>query len=319
MVRIVSDVVKMFDAMSTDYDDLKDLFYSWFFSRIHYFIAKYIIKRNDLKKVLDIGCGTGFQSFLHAAAGSSVEAFDISPELIAAANEKIRKFDYSKLEMFPVYFDFVEKYNRAIKAIVNLRLGSKICTPPTFRVANAEQIPYKNEEFDHINCCGSVLNFIPNYRTTIAEISRCLKRKGSFFIEIESRWKLDTLWACIDPLLKGKLEVNKNLKEGLRVLFEKPTRGIAVPFRTVKKGVPINLNLNLFTVRSFKRELALRGLKVERVKTIHSITNLIPYGISTTLKPSKRLINLFTLLSRMEELTPINFPGYNAAFIGRKQ
>ncbi len=315
----MSDVVKMFDAMSTDYDDLKDLFYSWFFSRMHYFIAKHIIKRNDLEKVLDIGCGTGFQSFLHAAAGSTVEAFDISPELIAAANEKKKRFDYSNLELFPVYFDFVEKYNRLIKTFVNSRRGAKKYISPTFKVANAEQIPYKNEEFDHINCCGSVLNFIPNYRNTIAEISRCLKKKGSFFIEIESRWKLDALWACIDPLLKGKLEVNKNLKEGLRVLIEKPTREIAVPFRTIKKGVPINLNLNLFTVRSFKRELALRGLKVEKVKTIHSITNLIPYGISTTLKPSKRLIKLFALLSRMEELTPINFPGYNTVFIGRKQ
>lgn len=315
----MADVVKMFDNMNDEYDVIKDPWYSWFFTRMHYFIAKYIIEPYDLENVLDVGCGTGFQSFLHAAAGSSVIGFDISPALIAVANEKKDYFDYIKVELFPAYFDFVERYNRIIRKIVIKRRGTRKYAPPIFEVADAENIPYDDEEFDHINCCGSVLSFVPRYKRAIAEISRVLKNNRTFFIEVENRWRFETFWTCLDPLIKGKLGINNDIKNGIKLITKNPMREAVVDFNTVKKGVPINLNLNLFTTYSLTRELHRHGLIVDKIRSIHSITNVIPYPVLYSLELSKRLLKFFFFLARIEESLPFYSLGYNSVFIGHKK
>jgi 2-polyprenyl-3-methyl-5-hydroxy-6-metoxy-1,4-benzoquinol methylase len=79
----------IFNEMRHDYDDLRDLWYSWLFSRLHYFIAKDIAALWDSanRSVLDIGCGTGFQSFLYASVGARVTGIDIAEDLVAATRE----------------------------------------------------------------------------------------------------------------------------------------------------------------------------------------------------------------------------------------
>ena len=57
----------IFDDMHNEYDQINDLWYSWLFSRLHYLISKKITSKWKHKhKVLDIGCGTGFQSLLYS-------------------------------------------------------------------------------------------------------------------------------------------------------------------------------------------------------------------------------------------------------------
>lgn len=309
----------MFDNMKDEYDIIKDPWYSWLFSRLHYFIAKYVIKPNNPEKVLDIGCGTGFQSFLHAAAGSLVEGFDISPELIAVANQKKNTFDYTSVKLFTAHYDFVEKYNRIIKIIVSKSRGIKIYSPPNFQVADAEQIPFGNEQFDHINCCGAVLSFIKNYKKTIAEISRVLKRNGTFFIEVEGRWRCDEIWALLDATFKDKLGIcDDNFKNTFKIITKNPLQNSVIKFATEKKGVPINLKMNLFTSYTLKRELLRNGLIVNKRKSIFSVINLIPYLFLSNLESNKQLVNLFMFLAKIENALPLYLPGYNIVVVGRK-
>ncbi len=57
------EISEIFSELSYHYDDISDLWYEWLFSRIYYIIAKEVKNKFQSKEVLDIGCGTGFQSF----------------------------------------------------------------------------------------------------------------------------------------------------------------------------------------------------------------------------------------------------------------
>ena len=73
------------------------------------------MKAGSPQKVLDIGCGTGFQSYLYAYGGSSVVGIDISEHRIKLAmNKRKSLLSNNKLVLFPESFDFVTRYNRII-------------------------------------------------------------------------------------------------------------------------------------------------------------------------------------------------------------
>ena len=85
---------QVFNEMRDGYDDINDLWYAWLFSRLHFLIAREVLSTWDQSKprlVLDIGCGTGFQSFLYAVTGARVVGVDISHELIRVAREKVHR------------------------------------------------------------------------------------------------------------------------------------------------------------------------------------------------------------------------------------
>lgn len=82
----------VFNEELSDYDNIVDLCYSWLYSRLHFFISKHIMKIYDPKRVLDIGCGTGFQSFLYAFGGSFVVGVDVSENMIKSAMNKRKSF-----------------------------------------------------------------------------------------------------------------------------------------------------------------------------------------------------------------------------------
>jgi len=88
------------------------------FSRLHYSIATDIINTYNPKIVLDVGCGTGFQSFLHASAGAFVVGIDIADKLIEVAEKKSLFFKpRHDFILFPVHFEFVDIYNKLIGSI----------------------------------------------------------------------------------------------------------------------------------------------------------------------------------------------------------
>src|SRR6266508_3273056 len=112
-----SQVAHILNDMQAEYDDLRDLWYAWLFSRLHFLIVKYWLPTRDgtSAKVLDVGCGTGFQSFLYAACGAEVIGIDIADALVEVAREKAQRFRLRwPLSLFPAHFDFVERYNRLI-------------------------------------------------------------------------------------------------------------------------------------------------------------------------------------------------------------
>lgn len=70
-------------------DDIIDLWYSWIYSRLPFLLSKEVIQKFSPKNVLDIGCGTGFQSLLHYINGSQVIGIDSSVKMIKIAQRKM--------------------------------------------------------------------------------------------------------------------------------------------------------------------------------------------------------------------------------------
>lgn len=110
---------------------------------------------NSNSKILEIGCTNGFSSIeINRLVNCSVVGIDINNESIKNANKKITLYGLDK--------DKIKFIN-----------------------ANAENLPFENEEFDLI-IFGNALSFIKNKEKTIEECKRVLKKDG--FISLVPIW-----------------------------------------------------------------------------------------------------------------------------------
>jgi ubiquinone/menaquinone biosynthesis C-methylase UbiE len=306
--------------MANEYDEVRDLWYAWLYSRLHYFIAKDVINVYNPKTVLDVGCGTGFQSFLHAAAGAFVVGIDIAEDLIKVARKKSLSFNPNNwIVLFPVYFDFVDRYNKLINNLLIEKVKASKYIPPIFKVADAVNLPFPDNTFDHVNCCGSTLSFIEKHEQALSEIARVLKPGGTFFLEVEARWNADIFWTLIDCFLKGKLGYHESMKKALRNIFTPPSEYISINYPFGDSKNPICMKIKLFTEGGLKRELSDLGFKILKKYSIHSVTNLIPSTYLDMNDPPKWLRNLFTFYANIEERIPIYLPGCSLALLARKK
>jgi len=237
---MVNKVKEIFNEMEQDYDEIKDLWYSWLFSRLHYIISSSVISEwKKAGKVLDIGCGTGYQSFIYAKIGSETIGIDISDRLIAVASKKNETINLTEpLVLFEPVFNFVKDYNNKINKLLSNK--SIEFVKPIFEIGDAQNINYPNDYFDHINCCGSTFSFVPDYQKAILEMSRCLKTSGTFIIEVEGKNNFDLLWTLLDAsILFGKLEYDTSFKEAISMIFGQVGKHILVeyPFGDIDKPV----------------------------------------------------------------------------------
>jgi ubiquinone/menaquinone biosynthesis C-methylase UbiE len=318
--KIAMNVAEIFNKMANEYDEIRDLWYAWLFSRIHYFISKDVIGVYNPKAVLDVGCGTGFQSFLHASAGASVVGIDIADELIKIAKKKSFSFKpQQEIILFPVYFEFVNRYNKLISSFLSEKVQVSEYIPPSFRVADATNLPFPNESFDHVNCCGSTLSFIEDHRLALSEIARVLKPGGTLFLEVESRWNLDLLWSVVDALLKGRLGYDTSLAEALQAISVAPMEYIPIDYPFGEPENPVYMKIKLFTADGLKRELSELQLKILKKWTIHSVTNIIPSTYLDMNNPPKWLKDSFSFLANIEEKIPVPLPGCSIVFLAQKK
>ena len=313
------NVAEIFNKMANEYDEIRDLWYAWLFSRLHYSIASDIINKYDPKIVLDVGCGTGFQAFLHASAGAFVVGIDIADKLIEVAKKKSLSFKpQNEFILFPVHFKFVDKYNKLIGSILREKLQVNEYIPPSFQVADARSLPFSNNSFDHVNCCGSTLSFIEDHRLAISEIARVLKPGGTLLMEIEARWNLDLPWAVIDALLNGKIGFDTSLTEALNAIFFAPGQYIYTYYPFGETENPVHMKLKLFTSKRLKQELSDFQLETLRICTVHSVTNFIPSTYLDMNNPPNWLKYFFTFLAKIEERIPISLPGCSIILLAQK-
>jgi MPBQ/MSBQ methyltransferase len=296
------------------------LYYSWLFCRLHYLITKYVLQPYKPRKVLDIGCGTGFQSYLYAAGGCFVTGIDISENMIKLAKNKLKlngSLDKSNLILFPEQFDFVKSYNLLINSFLNYKENK--CNKPEFILGNICQLPFLNNSFDHINCCGSVLNLIDNYQLSLNAISKTVKPTGTIFIEVESRWNMDRFWTFIDYLLRNKIGFNTTLKDLYQSILSNPFKHISISYPYGEHNNPIPIKLQLFTHNQIKKYFDSYNLRILKYWKIHSFTNLIPSILSDTNYPSENLAKIFKILCRLEELVPSQFPSCSKVYLLKRE
>lgn len=129
-----------------------------------YLILLEYLKPKEGKKLLDVGCGTGY--FLKAAAEKGLQTYGI---------------DFS---------------GEAVKIAQEISPQSKIF------LARAEKLPFKNNFFDYLVCLGS-LQYFPQMGKAIAEMKRVAKENALFCFMVPNAdflvWKLkgknqDILW-----------------------------------------------------------------------------------------------------------------------------
>jgi ubiquinone/menaquinone biosynthesis C-methylase UbiE len=307
----------LFDKMEEDYDEIRDLWYAWLFSRLHWLIATEVLTRlKPDSNVLDLGCGTGFQSFLFAAAGARVTGIDLSERLIHVAQEKCKLFVACE-PLFEEHFPFTEKYNATIRQILDERPEHAV-TAPEFRVGSALNTGVQDASIDVVNCCGSVMSFIDDHEACIAEIARVLRPGGLFILEVEAKYNLDLLWPVLDALTGGFLGYESSLSEALEP-WRTPIRvPVTVEFPFGETSDPVYMRIKLFSKRGLKRDISAAGLKPERWFSIHSLTNFIPSTILDTSEPSPRLRKTFSALAWAEERIPFRVPGASLVVVGSK-
>ncbi len=120
-----------------------------------------IFKKHGVKKILDLGCGSGRHTVYLAKRGFQVYGVDISKEGIKITKEWIKK----------------EKLR------ANLKIGS------IYR-----KLPYQDNFFDAIISTNTIHHAkIETIRKAIQEIERVLKPKGLIFITIRKR-KFRKFW-----------------------------------------------------------------------------------------------------------------------------
>ncbi len=305
----------LFDRMAGEYDEIREFpWYAWLFARLHTLIVQNIIRPYAPRTVLDVGCGTGFQSFLYAAFGARVVGIDASPHMVRIAREKTAQFPAERVSLLtiPAPFPFVRPYNRWIQEHLD-GAGSGECVSPTFEVADARQLPFSDATFDHINCCGSILSLVPEHSRVLTEVARVLKSGGTLFLEAEGRWNGDLVWTLADAMVGGR-RYGMPWKRALvlvRPPFSAPVT-VDYPFEHAL------LQLTLFTRRSLQRDLQRLGLRVLKTWTVHSLTNLIPSPSLHRRDVPPVTLGLFRALARAEERIPLPLPGCSLVFIARK-
>lgn len=305
-----ASVAAAHDAMADEYDHIHDLWYSHLFNEIHRFMVGRL-PPGEGRTALDVGCGTGFQSFLFARAGFRVHGFDISAALVERA---VRKAPSIVAPEAPLLFSSslpqVEADERLIMATADRVRASRPITVPTFRIADAlDPAAYKDGPFDVITCCGSVLSFIDDYRTALALMRRALKPGGALFLEVEQRTNLDLIWPIVDVLLKGKLSYEQSLGDSIRNIFTAPGKNLHIdyPFE-MSNGQEVDLPLWLFSTDYLAK--AFQDLAFQDVGHvgIHAMTNLFPSTALHHQHPAGARVTLFNYLARVERRLADRWP-----------
>lgn len=304
-----------------EYDDIIDLWYSWLYSRLHLLITKEIIRTINPKTVLDVGCGTGFQSYLHSLNGSDVIGVDSSKKMIKFAREKVKSFQpSSKLLLFPEQFDFVARYNRIITLMLSKTISSY--TPPKFLVSDIHSLPFRNGSFNHISCCGSVLSLVSDSDSALKKMTNLLKSGGTMLIEVDSRWSLDTAWMFLDYFLLNKLGFHTSSKDAWKISCTSFLKDIIVNYPYGKylgnEDKIVSVKVKLFSPYALKKNFHACDLKIIKKWNIHSLTNILPSTILDKDYPCTIIKRVFKFLSFLEEKQPNLVPGCSQVYLLKK-
>lgn len=114
--------------------------------------------RLDGLRVLEIGCGRGVETeiILTRFGASFVLAFDLDPEMVRLAQERLRRFgDRARVE-----------------------------------VCDAASLPTGDKQFDAVFDFG-IIHHIPEWRRGVREVARVLRPGGRFFFEEVTKHALD--------------------------------------------------------------------------------------------------------------------------------
>ena len=228
----MDDVVGVFDGMADDYDVLEP-WYEHLYARVHTILRVALGQPAPAKTAaaLDAGCGTGFQAAVLETLGYRVHGVDVSSALLAVARGRLPR--------------------------------------ATFVRGRLEALPYADDGFDAVACCGSTLSFVADPAAALRELGRVLRPGGRLLLEVEHKWSADLAWMAVSAAGGDLLGYGVSAAMLWRALARPLGQSCVLPY-------PGYGALRLFTAPELGRLLAGAGLSTARTWGIHSATGLLP-------------------------------------------
>jgi MPBQ/MSBQ methyltransferase len=253
---------RVFDAMAERYDHLEP-WYEHLYARLHAIVRAELAPPGRRARALDAGCGSGFQTAILEEQGYETHGIDLSPRLLALATDRARR--------------------------------------STLVVGDVQALPYRDDSFDTVTCCGSTLSFLGAPAVALGEIGRVLRRGGRLLLECEHKWSLDLAWAFASAATRDPLGYGLSARD----LATKLARPISEGFELDYPGYP---PIRLFTRPELDTMLRVAGLRPLRAWGLHSITNVIPSTVlhRETLPP--RLRRLYGWLCALDSALASSAP-----------
>ena len=249
----MDDVVRIFDAMAAGYDELEP-WYEHLYAVLHRILRETIGRAPaGGGSALDAGCGTGFQSALLSELGWDAHGVDVSAGLLAVARRRL--------------------------------------PDAAFALASVEALPYPDERFEAVVCCGSTLSFVDDPARALRELGRVLRPGGRLLLDCEHRPSLDLAWTLASSLSGDALGYGVTARDAWRAI----TAG-----RSLRLTYPGYGPLWLFTRRELAAMLAAAGLTPVRAWGLHNITNLLPSTLLHRQQLPRTLATAFRALCRLD-------------------
>ncbi len=279
-------VIEFYNQIAYEYDDINDVYWKNYYDCLNNIILDLFNEKIRGKNTLDIGCGSGLQTIMLTNLGAKVVGIDIAEGLIRLANYKIQN---QKLDSFCLNSD-------------------------------AESLPFKDESFDIVNCCGSVLDYIINHKKGIKEMGRVLKPNGVLLLSFDNFISFELFWISIDSLADIL-----GYKISIKDIYYKLLKGSdgTINYPHVKNDGKIEyIPQRFFSFNRIKKELTLSDIKIVYYYGINTLTNIVPFTIASNPNSSKYLKNLTYLLTKLDkgliDKIPFNKFGTNIIVLGRK-
>ncbi|NQV09124.1 class I SAM-dependent methyltransferase [Candidatus Woesearchaeota archaeon] len=151
------------------------------------------------KSMLEIGCGMGMDSVQLYNCGFKLTSIDITEIAIKIAKQRAKK--------------------------ENLKIN--------FMLGNAEELEFKNEQFDFVWSNG-VLHHTPRIKQAVDEVYRVLKKGGTAYIMLYAKYSLVNF---VHKLFNIPYEMPKDMKDHCPVVYtfsKKEIRGLFSRFNVVR-------------------------------------------------------------------------------------
>jgi SAM-dependent methyltransferase len=225
-------VEQVFDGMAADYDQLEP-WYEHLYTRVHAILRASLELPTPTARAsaLDAGCGTGFQSEILATLGYRTHGIDLAAALLAVARARLPQTRFVR--------------------------------------GRLEALPYSDNAFDAVVCCGSTLSFVTDPAAALRELGRVLRPGGRLLLEVEHKWSADLAWMAASAAAGDALGYGVSAAALWRALAVPLGESCVIPY-------PDYGALRLFTASELRRLLDGSGLAVARTWGIHSATGLLP-------------------------------------------